>query len=65
MVYGARDIQVNFPRIHTLQMMDISSIHERFPSVMHPSFHLDNGQRTYFTTGNASKKVQNPHKTTL
>lgn len=33
--------------------------------MMHPSFHLDNDQRTYFTTGNASKKVQNPHKTTL
>jgi len=41
------------------------SIHERFPPVMHISVHLENDQRVYFTTHNASEKVQNPSKTTL
>jgi len=40
-------------------------IHERFPPVMHLSVHLENGQRIYFTTDNASEKVQNPNSTTL
>jgi len=40
-------------------------IHERFPPVMHLSVHLENGQRIYFTTDNASEKVQNPNNTTL
>lgn len=40
-------------------------IHERFPPVMNLSVHLENGQRIYFTTDNASEKVQNPNNTTL
>ncbi|XP_063909244.1 uncharacterized protein LOC135126934 [Zophobas morio] len=35
-------------------------IHERFPAVMHLSVHLENGQRVYFTEGNAPQRHEVP-----
>ncbi|XP_074109302.1 uncharacterized protein LOC141534058 [Cotesia typhae] len=40
-------------------------IHDRFPSVMHLTVHLENGQRIYFTEEDVVEKVINPPKTTL
>lgn len=40
-------------------------IHERFPSVMHLSVHLENGQRVYFTEENAPQRAVDPPNTTL
>ncbi|GBL83290.1 hypothetical protein AVEN_110619-1 [Araneus ventricosus] len=40
-------------------------IHERHPTVIHLSVHLENGQRVYFTTGNAAQCAQAPQETTL
>ena len=34
-------------------------IHERHPTVVHLSVHLENGQRVYFTKDNAEQHVQN------
>ena len=41
------------------------SIHERFPTVMHLSVHLENGQRAYFTEDNLHDRVNEPPNTTL
>ena len=40
------------------------SIHERFPTVMHLSVHLENGQRVYFTEDNLHDRVDEPPNTT-
>ncbi|GBO42860.1 hypothetical protein AVEN_275277-1 [Araneus ventricosus] len=40
-------------------------IHERHPTVIHLSVHLENGQRVYFTTENVLERVQVPPETTL
>ncbi|GFR28628.1 ATP-dependent DNA helicase [Trichonephila clavata] len=32
-------------------------IHERYPTVIHLSVHLENGQRVYFTEGNAAERA--------
>lgn len=40
-------------------------IHERFPSVMHLSVHLENGRRVYFTTANMEHQAAEPPRTTL
>ena len=40
-------------------------IHERHPTVVHLSIHLENGQRVYFTEENAAERVQAPQETTL
>lgn len=41
------------------------AIHERYPTVVHLSVHLENGQRVYFTEANAQQRVVNPPNTTL
>lgn len=41
------------------------SIHERYPAVVHLAFHLENGQRVYFTTETARENAMNPKNTTL
>ena len=41
------------------------SIHERYPTVVHLSVHLENGQRVYFTEDNLHERVNEPPKTTL
>lgn len=40
-------------------------IHERHPTVVHLSVHLENGQRVYFTTQNALQRAARPPSTTL
>nr|XP_042898738.1 uncharacterized protein LOC107440395 [Parasteatoda tepidariorum] len=40
-------------------------IHERHPTVVHLSVHLENGQRVYFTSENARERAQAPPVTTL
>ncbi|GBM75633.1 hypothetical protein AVEN_247475-1 [Araneus ventricosus] len=40
-------------------------IHERRPTVIHLSFHLEIGQRVYFTTENAAQHAQAPEEATL
>lgn len=40
-------------------------IHERHPTVVHLSVHLENGQRVYFTAANASRRAERPPATTL
>ncbi|XP_054711418.1 uncharacterized protein LOC129221007 [Uloborus diversus] len=40
-------------------------IHERHPTVIHLSVHLENGQRVYFTTANAAERAQMAQETTL
>ena len=40
-------------------------IHERHPTVVHLSIHLENGQRVFFTTDNASTIANEPPNTTL
>nr|XP_060632277.1 uncharacterized protein LOC132775579 [Anolis sagrei ordinatus] len=40
-------------------------IHERHPTVVHLSVHLENGQRVYFTTDNAETVAAEPPNTTL
>ncbi|XP_065370863.1 uncharacterized protein LOC135963006 [Calliphora vicina] len=40
-------------------------IHERHPTVVHLSVHLENGQRVYFTEGNARERATEPPATTL
>lgn len=40
-------------------------IHERHPTVVHLSVHLENGQRVYFTPENASRFADHPPNTTL
>lgn len=40
-------------------------IHERYPSVVHLSVHLENGQRLYFNENNVIERINNPPKTTL
>ncbi|CAH0555040.1 unnamed protein product [Brassicogethes aeneus] len=40
-------------------------IHERHPTVVHLSVHLENGQRVYFTTENAHLRALSPPQTTL
>lgn len=41
------------------------TIHERHPTVVHLSVHLENGQRVYFNTENARRQAQTPPSTTL
>jgi hypothetical protein len=41
------------------------SIHERYPTFVHFSVHLDNGQRIYFTPGNLQQQLQAAPHTTL
>lgn len=40
-------------------------IHERHPTVVHLSVHLENGQRVYFTEANAAQRAERPPATTL
>ncbi|GFQ71286.1 helitron_like_N domain-containing protein [Trichonephila clavata] len=40
-------------------------IHERHPTVIHLSVHLENGQRVYFTEGNAAERALFAPETTL
>ena len=40
-------------------------IHERHPTVVHLSIHLENGQRVYFTKANALQRSAAPPSTTL
>ncbi|KIH47189.1 hypothetical protein ANCDUO_22754 [Ancylostoma duodenale] len=40
-------------------------IHERYPTVVHLSVHLENGQRVYFTADNAQDRAARPPNTTL
>jgi hypothetical protein len=40
-------------------------IHERHPTVIHLSDHLENGQRVYFTENNAQERAARPPNTTL
>uniref|UniRef100_UPI00358F20A2 uncharacterized protein n=1 Tax=Myxine glutinosa TaxID=7769 RepID=UPI00358F20A2 len=39
-------------------------IHECYPTVVHLSVHLENGQRVYFTEGNARQKAAEPPSST-
>ncbi|GFQ66000.1 uncharacterized protein TNCT_108501 [Trichonephila clavata] len=39
-------------------------MHERIPTVIHLSIHLENGQRVYFTDANVLKRALNPPGTT-
>ncbi|XP_071577140.1 uncharacterized protein [Temnothorax nylanderi] len=41
------------------------SIHDRYPTVVHLSVHLENGQRVYFTENNAKERSMQPPNTTL
>lgn len=41
------------------------SIHERHPTVVHLSVHLENGQRVYFTEENVQQRAEHPPNTTL
>lgn len=41
------------------------NIHERYPTVVHLSVHLENGQRVYFTEDNAQQRAAQPPNTTL
>ena len=41
------------------------SIHERYPTVMHLSVHLENGQRVYFRPETLQQQMQVPPRTTL
>ncbi|GFW22104.1 helitron_like_N domain-containing protein [Trichonephila clavipes] len=41
------------------------SIHERYPTVIHLSVHRENGQRVYFTEGNATERARFAPETTL
>ncbi|KAK7003156.1 hypothetical protein BgiMline_004587 [Biomphalaria glabrata] len=41
------------------------SIHERHPTVVHLSVHLENGQRMYFDAASLKEKLQSPPKSTL
>jgi hypothetical protein len=38
-------------------------IHQRYPTVVHLSVHLENGQRIYFTAGNLQQLQAAPHTT--
>ncbi|GBL85053.1 hypothetical protein AVEN_221290-1 [Araneus ventricosus] len=40
-------------------------IHERHPTEIHLSVHLENGQRVYFTTENAAQRAQELEETVL
>jgi len=40
-------------------------IHERYPTVVHLSVHLENGQKIYFTPGNLQQQLQAAPHTTL
>lgn len=40
-------------------------IHERYPTVIHLSVHLENGQPVYFTSKNLVDKLNKPPQTTL
>jgi hypothetical protein len=40
-------------------------IHDRHPTVVHLSVHLENGQRVYFTAENAEERAERPPNTTL
>lgn len=40
-------------------------IHERHPTVVHLTVHLENGQRVYFTASNAMQRAETPPATTL
>ena len=40
-------------------------IHERYPTVIHLSVHLENGQRIFFHDGNAQERAESPPATTL
>jgi len=40
-------------------------IHDRYPTVIHLSVHLENGQRVYYTSENIQTKVIIPPETTL
>ena len=40
-------------------------IHQRYPTVIHLSVHLENGQRVYFTERNIHQRAAEPPKTTL
>jgi len=39
-------------------------IHERHPTVLHLTVHLENGQRVYFTEANAAQRTKRPPATT-
>jgi len=41
------------------------NIHERYPTVIHLSVHLENGQRAYFTENNVLERAARPQNTTL
>jgi hypothetical protein len=41
------------------------SIHDRHPTVVHLSVHLENGQRVYFTADNCQENAAEPPNTTL
>ena len=41
------------------------AIHERHPTVIHLSVHLENGQRVYYTAENALQRASRPPSTTL
>lgn len=41
------------------------NIHDRYPTVVHLSVHLENGQRVYYTLDNARSVAENAPKTTL
>ncbi|XP_022232059.2 uncharacterized protein LOC111080631 [Drosophila obscura] len=40
-------------------------IHDRHPTVVHLAVHLENGQRVFFTPGNAMRRAAQPPATTL
>ncbi|XP_055845040.1 uncharacterized protein LOC129911312 [Episyrphus balteatus] len=40
-------------------------IHDRYPTVLHLSVHLENGQRVYYTPENAEVRAESPPETTL
>ena len=42
-----------------------SPIHERYPTVVHLSVHLENGQRIYFTEENLHRQIESHTNSTL
>lgn len=39
-------------------------IHDRYTAITHLDFHLEHGQRVYFTADNVTDRIENPAKTT-
>ena len=76
-VFGLEGNQENPDEVQSFQMgRYISSneavwrilnfpIHERYPTVVHLSVHLENGQRVYFNQDNIHQQIQEPPQTTL